>query len=87
MKTTRIRNPMSAALVFAVAFTTTVARAADPLPSWNEGKARQSIVDFVKRVTTKGGKEFVPPAERIAVFGNSDGDLQMPQWTAAGRIP
>jgi len=87
MKTTCTRILLAAALVFAVAFTTTVARAADPLPSWNEGKARQSIVDFVKRVTTKGGKEFVSPAERIAVFGSSDGDLQMPQWTAAGRIP
>jgi phosphoserine phosphatase len=50
------------------------ARAADALPSWNDGKARQAIVDFVKRVTTKGGKDFVPPAERIAVFDN-DGTL------------
>jgi phosphoserine phosphatase len=50
------------------------ARAADALPSWNDGKARQAIVDFVKRVTTKGGKDIVPPAERIAVFDN-DGTL------------
>jgi phosphoserine phosphatase len=50
------------------------ARAADALPSWNDGKARQAIGDFVKRVTTKGGKDFVPPAERIAVFDN-DGTL------------
>ena len=46
----------------------------DPLLSWNEGKAKQSIVDFVKRVSAKGGKDFVPPAERIAVFDN-DGTL------------
>jgi len=45
-----------------------------PLPSWNDGKAKQSVIDFVKRVTTKGGKEFVPVAERIAVFDN-DGTL------------
>jgi len=87
MKTTCMRILLAAALVGAVAFTTTVAQAADALPSWNDGKAKQSITAFVQRVTTKGGKDFVPPAERIAVFGNSDGDLQMPQWTAAGRIP
>jgi phosphoglycolate phosphatase-like HAD superfamily hydrolase len=46
----------------------------DPLLSWNEGKTKQSIVDFVKRITAKGGKDFVPPAERIAVFDN-DGTL------------
>ena len=46
----------------------------DPLLSWNDGKAKQSIVDFVKRVSAKGGKDFVPPAERIAAFDN-DGTL------------
>ena len=46
----------------------------DPLPSWNDGKARQAIEAFVQRVTTAGGKDFVPPAERIAVFDN-DGTL------------
>jgi hypothetical protein len=46
----------------------------NPLPSWNDGSAKQSIVDFVKRVSAKGGKDFVPPAERIAVFDN-DGTL------------
>jgi phosphoserine phosphatase len=45
-----------------------------PLPSWNDGNAKQSIVEFVKRVTTKGAKDFVQPAERIAVFDN-DGTL------------
>ncbi|MHC4958288.1 MAG: HAD family hydrolase [Planctomycetota bacterium] len=47
--------------------------AADPLPSWNDGPAKQSILDFVKKVTTKG-PDFVKPAERIAVFDN-DGTL------------
>jgi phosphoglycolate phosphatase-like HAD superfamily hydrolase len=46
----------------------------DPLPSWNDGKARHSIEAFVQRVTAAGGKDFVPPAERIAVFDN-DGTL------------
>nr|WP_050402060.1 HAD family hydrolase [Bradyrhizobium embrapense] len=49
---------------------------ADPLPSWNDGAARTAIVDFVARVTTPGGRDFVPPAERIATFDN-DGTL----WT------
>jgi len=50
------------------------AQAADPLPSWNEGKAKQSIEDFVARVTTAGSPDFVPAPERIATFDN-DGTL------------
>ena len=46
----------------------------DPLPSWNDGKAKQSAVEFVTRVITPGGKDFVPEPERIAVFDN-DGTL------------
>lgn len=49
---------------------------ADPLPSWNEGKARQSIIEFVVQVTKEGSPNFVPAVERIAVFDN-DGTL----WT------
>ena len=49
-------------------------RAADPLASWNDGKAKQAILDFVVKVTTQGSPEFVPVAERIAVFDN-DGTL------------
>ena len=52
----------------------TVARAADPLPSWNDGTAKQAIVDFVEKVTKEGSPDFVPPAERIATFDN-DGTL------------
>ncbi len=51
-----------------------IASAADALPSWNEGITKQSIVSFVQRVTQPGGKDFVAPAERIAVFDN-DGTL------------
>ncbi|MCE9563666.1 MAG: haloacid dehalogenase-like hydrolase [Planctomycetes bacterium] len=47
---------------------------ADPLPSWNDGKAKQSILDFVAKVTMEGGKDFVPVAKRIATFDN-DGTL------------
>jgi phosphoglycolate phosphatase-like HAD superfamily hydrolase len=46
----------------------------DPLPSWNDGPAKKSITDFVTRVTTQGGADFVPPEQRIATFDN-DGTL------------
>jgi phosphoglycolate phosphatase-like HAD superfamily hydrolase len=44
------------------------------LPSWNEGPARAAILDFVARVTTEGGPDYVPAAQRIATFDN-DGTL------------
>jgi phosphoglycolate phosphatase-like HAD superfamily hydrolase len=65
---------MAAALFCALAFTTTLAKPADPLASWNEGATKKSIVEFVTKVTKKGSPDFVPPAERIAVFDN-DGTL------------
>ena len=49
-------------------------RAADLLPSWNEGAAKKSVVAFVEKVTNPGSPDFVPVAERIAVFDN-DGTL------------
>jgi len=55
-------------------FAPALARAAEPLPSWNNGPAKSRIVSFVKAVTDKAGKDYVPPAERIAVFDN-DGTL------------
>ncbi|WP_235844689.1 HAD family hydrolase [Cupriavidus agavae] len=50
------------------------AQASAALPSWRDGKARQAIVSFVERVSKPGSPDFVPPAERIAVFDN-DGTL------------
>ena len=46
----------------------------DPLPSWNDRQAKQNITGFVNAVTTENGPDFVPRAERIAVFDN-DGTL------------
>jgi len=48
--------------------------AADSLPSWNDTAAKQAVVAFVKKITTKGSPDFLSPAERIAVFDN-DGTL------------
>ena len=56
-------------LLFAVS-----AFAADPLPSWNEGTAKRSVINFVEKVTKEGSPDFVPAAERIATFDN-DGTL------------
>lgn len=50
------------------------ARAADPLPSWNDGETKQAIFAFVEETTTTGMPDYIPPAERIAVFDN-DGTL------------
>ncbi|WP_244448482.1 HAD family phosphatase [Bosea sp. LC85] len=50
----------------------------DALPSWNEGPTKASITDFVTRVTTQGGPDFVAPADRTAVFDN-DGTLWVEQ--------
>ena len=48
--------------------------ATDTLASWNEGPAKQAIVDFVKATTDKSSPNFVPPEERIATF-DQDGTL------------
>src|SRR5436190_1085960 len=49
-------------------------RADDPLPSWNECPAKQSIIAFVEKVSKDGSPEFVEPELRIATFDN-DGTL------------
>jgi hypothetical protein len=44
------------------------ARGEAPLPSWNEGSAKQRIIKFVREVATIGNPQFVKPEERVAVF-------------------
>jgi phosphoserine phosphatase len=64
-----------------VAFTAT-ARAADSLASWNDGPAKQAIVEFVRATTTQGSPQFVLPEARIATF-DQDGTLwvEHPMYT------
>jgi hypothetical protein len=50
------------------------AQESDPLPSWNDGPAKEAIVAFVEKVTEEGAADYVPPADRIATFDN-DGNL------------
>lgn len=40
------------------------AHAADPLPAWNDGPAKQAIVDFVQATTDQSSPKFVPPGAR-----------------------
>jgi hypothetical protein len=53
---------------------TIAATVKDPLPSWNEGQAKNSIIDFVTRTTAEGGADFIQTGDRIACFDN-DGTL------------
>ena len=61
---------------------TQTALGADLLPSWNDGPAKQAILDFVKATTTQGTPQFVPPEARIATF-DQDGTLwvEHPMYT------
>lgn len=58
------------------------AQSANPLPSWNDGQAKQSILEFVAALTREGSRDFVPAAQRIATFDN-DGTLwvEQPMYT------
>ena len=80
-----MKNNIKLALLLFVAITalaissssqpkTETAAASDPLPSWNEGTAKKSIIDFVTKTTKNGSPNFVPVADRIACFDN-DGTL------------
>jgi phosphoserine phosphatase len=68
-----MRKPLTTMLSVLLLFAG-AAFAADPLPSWNDTAPKKPIVAFVARVTKEGSADFVPPAERIAVFDN-DGTL------------
>jgi hypothetical protein len=61
-------------ITITAALLVSTAMAADPLPSWNDGPAKQSIITFVEKVTKPGSPDFVPVPERIATFDN-DGCL------------
>ncbi len=68
------RRAVFVLLLISIGVLANSAEAADPLPSWNEGTAKRSIIDFVYRVTQPGSPDFVVPERRIATFDN-DGTL------------
>ncbi len=66
-------------VAFLLAYTTCIswtvyAQTTDPLPSWEEGKNKTAIIDFVSNVTNANSSTFVPKEERVATFDN-DGTL------------
>jgi len=70
----RIKSLLAGGAAALMLLAATAARAADELPSWNDGPAKAAIVEFVGKVTRQGSPDFVPEAERIATFDN-DGTL------------
>src|SRR4051794_30360111 len=78
MRSTRCISILLAALCVSL----TVVEAADPLASWNDGPAKQAIVEFVKATTTQGSPQFVVPEKRVATF-DQDGTLwvEHPMYT------
>ncbi len=73
MKRNRYLAPIVPAVI-ALSIGSAAVQATDPLPSWNDGAAKKSIMEFVDAVTREDSPNFVPPAERISVFDN-DGTL------------
>lgn len=62
------------AIAFALLAPTAASAQSDPLASWNDGPAKQAIVDLVKATTDQSSRNFVPPEARIATF-DQDGTL------------
>src|SRR5271154_1301784 len=73
-----LRLARSLILFGGIALSAQVFAQADPLPSWNEGPAKQAIVTFVKETTTQGNSKFVDPVARIATF-DQDGTTWVEQ--------
>ncbi|HMJ84402.1 MAG TPA: HAD family hydrolase [Vicinamibacterales bacterium] len=80
------------ALLVSLAFVAQALAQTDPLPSWNAGRARNAIIDFVQTSTDPMNPMFVPQEERIATF-DQDGTLwvEHPIYTqlafALDRVP
>jgi len=62
--------------------TSGLAQDTDPLPSWNDGAAKQAIIAFVHATTDASSPKFVPQEARIATF-DQDGTLwvEQPMYT------
>ena len=74
MRLLRKSSVRSLAFLIAVWLVVPAQAADDPLASWNDGPAKQAILDFVKATTTEGSPTYVPPEDRIATF-DQDGTL------------
>jgi phosphoserine phosphatase len=70
----RCRRVLALALVAWLAVSARALAQIDPLPSWNDGPAKQAIVAFMQATTDQSSPRFVPPEARIATF-DQDGTL------------
>jgi phosphoglycolate phosphatase-like HAD superfamily hydrolase len=75
-------GPLLLALIICLGSSGNAFAQTDPLPSWNDGAAKQGIIKFVQDTTTEGSTKFVRSAERIATF-DQDGTLwvEHPMYT------
>ena len=69
-----MRNLTSYLLILFIVLVLAATVHADPLPSWQAGATKSAIINFVEQITTPGREDYIPQAERIAVFDN-DGTL------------
>ena len=70
-------------VLLVIAFLSAVAFAqTDPLASWNDGPAKQAILNFVRVTTDQSSPKFVPLEQRIAAF-DQDGTMwvEQPMYT------
>ena len=68
------RSVVYCCLLVGSTLASTAGVAAESLPSWRDSASRDTILAFVDAVSRADSPQFVPPAERIAVFDN-DGTL------------
>ncbi len=82
MSSSNLRDAAKALAVLAMLIASGAQAQTDPLPSWNDGPAKQAIVAFVQATTDQSGSKFVPAADRIATF-DQDGTLwvEHPMYT------
>ncbi len=80
----RAKHVLAIVLTVGTVLAVTDAAARDPLSTWHDGPAKQAIKEFVGKVTRHDSPDFVPPAERVAVFDN-DGTLwaEQPMYVQA----
>ena len=81
---TNLSLPGAMAVALVTLFASPVRASDGPLPSWNDVASRKAILAFVAKVTEEGSPDFVPVADRIAVFDN-DGTLwcEQPMYVQA----
>ncbi len=83
MRVVGCRLRVTAAASFLLFFTAvTVQAQSDPLPSWNDGAAKQAIINLVRATTDPSSANFVPSGQRFATF-DQDGTtwVEHPMYT------